>query len=122
LGLHRYTVEELKVLKGVPEKEDYLDNITRAELSAIDFKNTQTEDKLLRDNLVDQEVAAQTHYFVGDQVRKAIQAIHAPLPEDLPEPTIVSNDITRFRSGGREEFPIWHCRESLTSKRGTIYL
>jgi DNA-damage-inducible protein D len=84
LGLHRHTVEELKALKGVPEKEDYLDNITRAELSAIDFKNVQTEDKLLRDNVADQETAAQTHYFVGDQVRKAIEAIHAPLPEDLP--------------------------------------
>jgi len=40
LGLHRHTVEELKTMKGVPEKEDYLDNIGRAELSAIDFKNT----------------------------------------------------------------------------------
>jgi DNA-damage-inducible protein D len=27
LGLHRHTVEELKVIKGVPESEDYLDNI-----------------------------------------------------------------------------------------------
>ncbi len=43
LGLHRHTVEELKTLKNVPATEDYLDNIGRAELSAIDFKNTQTE-------------------------------------------------------------------------------
>src|SRR5713226_8285956 len=39
LGLHHHTVDELKTMKGIPEKEDYLDNIGRAELSAIDFKN-----------------------------------------------------------------------------------
>jgi hypothetical protein len=84
LGLHRHTVEELKQRKGVPEGEDYLDNITREELSAIDFKNTQTEGKLLAENIQGNEEAAQTHYFVGDQVRKAIEAIHRPFPEDLP--------------------------------------
>lgn len=46
LGLHKHTVEELKTLKNIPATEDYLDNIGRAELSAIDFKNTQTEQKL----------------------------------------------------------------------------
>ncbi len=46
LGLHRHTVEELKTKKRIPEKEDYLDNITREELSAIDFKNVLTEGKL----------------------------------------------------------------------------
>jgi DNA-damage-inducible protein D len=84
LGLHRHTVEELKELKGVPAREDYLDNITREELSAIDFKNTQTEGKLLAESIQGNEQAAQTHYFVGDQVRKAIEAIHRPFPEDLP--------------------------------------
>lgn len=68
----------------MPEGEDYLDNITRVELSAIDFKNTQTEEKLLAEQIQGNEEAAQTHYFVGDQVRKAIEAIHRPFPEDLP--------------------------------------
>ncbi len=84
LGLHRHTVEELKQLKGVSESEDYLDNISREELSAIDFKNTQTEGKLLAEHVQGNEEAAKTHYFVGDQVRKAIEAIHRPFPEDLP--------------------------------------
>lgn len=84
LGLHRHTRGELKELKGIPENEDYLDNITREELSAIDFKNTQTEGKLLAEHIQGNEAAAQTHYFVGDQVRKAIEAIHRPFPEDLP--------------------------------------
>jgi DNA-damage-inducible protein D len=97
MGLHRHTVEELKAIKGVPEREDYLDNITREELSAIDFKNVQTEQKLLRDQVSDQEAAARTHYFVGDQVRKAIQAIHAPLPEDLPSAPSIRHMVEERR-------------------------
>jgi len=84
LGLHRHTVEELKRLKGIPEKEDYLDNITRAELSAIDFKNVQTEERLKNAPVSGLDEASQTHYFIGDQVRKAIEAMHGPMPEDLP--------------------------------------
>lgn len=84
LGLHRHTVAELKVRKGIPEEEEYLDRITREELSAIDFKNVQTEGKLRRDQVDEEEQAIQTHYFIGNEVRKAIEAMHAPLPEDLP--------------------------------------
>lgn len=78
LGLHRHTRDELMQIKDIPEDEDYLDNITRAELSAIDFKNVQTEEKLLRENIFGNEEAARAHYFIGDQVRKAIEAMHAP--------------------------------------------
>ncbi len=84
LGLHRHTRDELMVIKDIPEGEEYLDNITRSELSAIDFKNVQTEEKLLHENIQGNEEAAQAHYFIGDQVRKAIEAMHAPYPEDLP--------------------------------------
>lgn len=84
LGLARHTRDELMQIKAIPEQEDYLDNITRSELSAIDFKNVQTEEKLLRENIQGNEKAAQAHYFIGDQVRKAIEAMHAPYPEDLP--------------------------------------
>lgn len=83
-GLHRHTRDELKVLKDIPPHEEYLDNIERRELSAIDFKNTQTEGKLISDQVKDEDDAIETHYFVGDQVRKAIEAINAPMPETLP--------------------------------------
>jgi DNA-damage-inducible protein D len=84
LGLHRHTVEELKSLKNIPAAEEYLDNIGRAELSAIDFKNTQTEQKLRHDRIEGEDDAIQTHYYVGDQVRKTIETLQAPMPEDLP--------------------------------------
>ncbi|GCE15325.1 DNA damage-inducible protein D [Tengunoibacter tsumagoiensis] len=84
LGLHRHTLQELKEKKGIPEKEDYLDRIGAEELSAIDFKNTQTSAKIVRDEVEGLDEASQTHFFVGDQVRKAIEAIQAPMPEDMP--------------------------------------
>ena len=84
LGLHRHTVEELKERKGIAKQADYLDNIGAEELSAIDFKNTQTTGKLSREGITGEDEAVHTHYFVGDQVRKAIEAIQGPMPEDLP--------------------------------------
>lgn len=84
LGLHRHTMGELRTIKDIPEGEEYLDNIGRPELTAIDFKNSQTEEKLRRDQVKNEDVAIDTHYFVGDQVRKAIEAINAPMPETLP--------------------------------------
>ena len=84
LGLHHHTVEELKALKNISPREDYLDNIGRAELSAIDFKNVQTEEKLRRDKVRDEDKAIDTHHYVGDQVRKTLDTLQAPMPETLP--------------------------------------
>ena len=90
LGLHHYTVEELKAKKGIPTKEDYLDNITREELSAIDFKNVLTEGKLTQEHVSGLENAMHTHYFVGSEVRKAIEAVHRPMPEELPSGWLIT--------------------------------
>jgi len=89
LGLHRHTVEELKVKKGIPASEDYLDHITRKELSAIDFKNELTKGKLKDDNIKEEDKAIDAHYYIGDVVREAIKKAQQPLPETLPtQPSI----------------------------------
>ena len=84
LGLHRHTVQELKERKGIPENEDYLDRIGREELAAIDFKNVLTERKLQDDQITGLDDASNAHYFVGDQLRQAIEKIRQPMPEDMP--------------------------------------
>ena len=73
-----------KITLLTPVKAYYLDNITREELSAIDFKNVLTEGKLTQEQVAGLDNAMQTHYFVGSEVRKAIEAVHRPMPEDLP--------------------------------------
>jgi DNA-damage-inducible protein D len=102
LGLHHATIEELKAKKGVPPQEDYLDNIGREELSAIDFKNTQTEGKLRHDQVDNEDTAIKTHFFVGGEVRKAIEAIHAPMPEDLPPAPSIRKMVEERRKAARK--------------------
>lgn len=40
--------QEIKRKKNIPKKEEILDCAGRAELAAVEFKATQTEQKLLR--------------------------------------------------------------------------
>lgn len=93
---------DLKEKKGVPDKEDYLDNITRAELSAIDFKNNLTEGKLTTEQITGLDEASQAHYFVGDQVRKAIEAVHQPYPEDLPPAASIRKMVQEKRRASKK--------------------
>src|SRR5229473_1777989 len=102
LGLHRHTVEELKAIKGIPEKEDYLDNIGRSELSAIDFKNVQTEEKLRRDKVTGEDDAIETHYYVGDQVRKTLETLQAPMPETLPPAPSIRKMVEEHRRAAKK--------------------
>ncbi len=89
VGLHRHSLQELKELKGVPENEEYLDRISRKELSAIDFKNELTIGKFEDDHIQEEEKAINAHYYMGDVVREAIKKAQRPLPETLPtEPSI----------------------------------
>jgi DNA-damage-inducible protein D len=103
LGLHHHTVEELKAKKGIPAKEDYLDNITREELSAIDFKNVLTEGKLTQEHVSGLENAMHTHYFVGSEVRKAIEAVHRPMPEELPSAPSIRKMVEERRRARRKQ-------------------
>jgi DNA-damage-inducible protein D len=84
LGLYTMTSEEIRVHKSIPEGEEILDNMGREELAANYFRITQTEGKLVRDNVQGEDNAIQTHHNVGREVRKTIEALKAPLPEDLP--------------------------------------
>ena len=102
LGLHHHTVEELKTLKSIPERADYLDNIGRAELSAIDFKNVQTDEKLRRDQVTDEDVAIDTHYYVGDQVRKTLETLQAPMPEMLPPAPSIRKMVEERRRASKK--------------------
>jgi len=99
----RLTVEELKAKKGIPTKEDYLDNITREELSAIDFKNVLTEGKLTQEHVSGLENAMHTHYFVGSEVRKAIEAVHRPMPEELPSVPSIRKMVEERRRAQRKQ-------------------
>jgi DNA-damage-inducible protein D len=54
------------------------------ELAANLFRATQTEEKLIREQIKGKQKANQTHYEVGKKVRKTIQELGGTMPENLP--------------------------------------
>jgi len=86
---HGLGVADLKERKGIPPSAELLDHMGRAELSANDFRITQTEEKLRQEQVQGEAAAIATHRAVGERVRQAIRDIGGRLPEDLPaEPSI----------------------------------
>ena len=70
--------------KGLKKGEQILDHMGSEELAANLFRATQTDGKLRRENIKGKEGANQTHFEVGQKVRKIIQEIGGEMPENLP--------------------------------------
>jgi DNA-damage-inducible protein D len=88
-GLYGMGKPAVERKKGIPDGEDLLDCITPTELAANEFRVTQTEDKLKRDQIRGEESAINTHRDVGAKVRQTIHDLGGTMPEDLPaQPSI----------------------------------
>ena len=77
-------VEDIKKKKHIPESDDLLDCIGRAELAANEFRITQTEEKLRIDGIRGEQKAINTHYSVGKKVRETMADLGNTMPENLP--------------------------------------
>jgi len=84
-GLYSMGIKEIKLKKGIPLKESVLDFSGRAELAVHDFRITQTEAKLKRENVRGEAQAIAVHRKVGEEVRGAIRRVGGVLPEHLPK-------------------------------------
>lgn len=80
------TAKQIAKRKNIKENEDILDYMGSEELGANLFRITQTEAKLKKDNVDNEEDACLTHYNVGKTVRKAIEELGGNMPETLPTP------------------------------------
>ena len=80
------TANDIARRKKLRYREDILDNMGSTELAANLFRITQTENKLINNNIKGENNANKTHYEVGRKVRKAIKDIGGTMPEDLPAP------------------------------------
>ncbi len=90
-GLYEMGLKDIKSKKGIPEHEELMDYAGREELAANEFKLTQTEAKLKRENVSDELAARDVHKKVGAEIRTAIENVGGTMPEDLPaEPPIKS--------------------------------
>jgi DNA-damage-inducible protein D len=82
-------VKQIKHTKGIPDSEDLLDCIGRAELAMNEFRITQTEEQLREGNIHGEQRAIDTHATVGRQVRAAIKKIGGKMPEEhRAEPSV----------------------------------
>lgn len=70
--------------KGLKKSQQILDHMGSTELAANLFRATQTEEKLKRENIKGKQKANQTHFEVGEKVRKTIQELGGTMPENLP--------------------------------------
>lgn len=72
--------------KGLKKSQHILDNMGSTELAANLFRATQTEEKLVRENIQGKSNANATHYEVGKKVRQTIEELGGTMPENLPTP------------------------------------
>ena len=80
------TANDIAKRKGLRYREDILDNMGSEELAANLFRISQTNQKLINDNVKGEGNANNDHYNVGKEVRNTIKRIGGTIPEDLPTP------------------------------------
>lgn len=87
-GLYGMPIVEIEKKKGI-KKGELLDRAGTTELAANLFRITQTEEKIIKDNIKGEENASRTHFMVGGKVRQTIKDIGGTTPENLlPEKNI----------------------------------
>jgi DNA-damage-inducible protein D len=82
-GLYGMPLAEIEKKKGI-KKNELLDRAGTTELAANLFRITQTEEKIIKDNIKGEENASRAHFMVGGKVRQTIKDIGGTTPENLP--------------------------------------
>ncbi len=77
------TANEIAKRKNLRYREDILDNMGSVELAANLFRITQTEEKLINDNIKGENSANDTHYNIGKNIREVIAKNGGTMPEKL---------------------------------------
>lgn len=88
-AMYKMRLSDIKARRGIGEKEDWLDRQGVEELAANEFRITQTDAKIRRENIKGEQGAINAHARVGREVRQAIASLGNMMPEELPpEPPI----------------------------------
>lgn len=81
-GLCGMPLSNLEKRKGI-KKGELLDRSGTTELAANLFRVTQTDSKIIKDNIRGDDQAARTHFMIGGKVRQTIKDIGGITPENL---------------------------------------
>jgi hypothetical protein len=96
------SVPQIKAVKQLPKKAQILDHMGSAELAANLFRITQTEKKLINEQIDNKHAANHAHYEVGKKVRQAMIEISGTPPERLP----VAPDVKKLHKQISKPDPI----------------
>lgn len=99
---------DIKALKKISRSEDLLDRAGRAELAANEFRITQAEQKLGRDQIKTESEAIEAHREVGREVRATINRLGGTMPETLPPETPIKKLVSERKKqlrGAKKELP-----------------
>ena len=80
------TANDIAKRKNLRYREDILDNMGSTELAANLFRITQTEERLINDEIKGENTANITHYNIGKNIREVIAKNGGTMPENLPTP------------------------------------
>ena len=97
LGLYNETARQIKNRKGLKKGQEILDYMGSEELGANIFRITQTEAKLKKSNINNEDLACATHNYVGKAVRRAIKEVGGTMPENLPTPDKSIKELEKER-------------------------
>lgn len=81
-GLYGMSLNEIESKKGI-KKGELLDRAGTTELAANLFRITQTDEKIIKDNIKGDLQASRAHFMVGGKVRQTIKDIGGTIPENL---------------------------------------
>ena len=89
------TADDIAKRKQLRYREDILDNMGSDELIANLFRISQTEQKLKKENIKNENEANKTHYEVGSKLRNTIKELGGTMPEELPTPKKSLKELER---------------------------
>lgn len=91
------TADDIARRKKLRYREEILDHMGSAELSANAFRISQTEQLLERQKEKSEKQASDTHYIVGKTIRETIKQLGNPMPEELPTPYKSIKELERIQ-------------------------
>lgn len=118
-GLYNMTSAELAFFWNLPVGTEILNVMGSESLAANLFRITQTDAKLKRDNISEENQAILTHHDVGREVRTAIERIHRKKPEDLPRAADLRNLLEQKRRKARKR--IAEQKPADDEEQGTLF-
>ena len=90
------TADDIAKRKKLRYREDILDNMGSDELIANLFRISQTNQKMINENIIGEKESCNTHYKVGKEVRNTIEKLGGTLPEELPTPNKSLKELDKY--------------------------